>query len=145
MMPALAILLFGVLSAIAVLHAHWGLGGTWPAASPQQLARSAVGTPGISRMPPPASCFTVAAILGAVAVWPLFVAGLLPEPWPRWFTLVAGTGIATVLLARGIAGYVPAWRRRFSEPPFARLDRLLYAPLCLALGAGFVTILIAGG
>jgi hypothetical protein len=43
-----------------------------------------------------------------------------------------------------IAGYVPAWRRLHSAEPFATFDRRVYAPLCLALGAGFITILLRG-
>jgi hypothetical protein len=144
-MTVLAILLFVVVSALAVLHAQWGLGSVWPEASAERLAKAAVGTPGITRMPSPASCFLVAAALSGIAVWPLFAVGLLPEVWPRELTLVAGTGIAAVFIGRGIAGYTPAWRRHFSEQPFARLDTLAYSPLCLALGAGFITILIARG
>ena len=145
MTVALAILLSGIVSAIAVLHAHWGLGGVWPAASAERLAKAAVGTPGIVKMPSLRSCFLVAALLSGVAVWPLFATRLLPEVWPRWLTLLAGAGIAAVFLGRGLAGYTSVWRRRFGEQPFARLDRLAYSPLCLALGAGFLTILIAGG
>ena len=37
MTVALAILLSGIVSAIAVLHAHWGLGGVWPADSGERL------------------------------------------------------------------------------------------------------------
>ena len=143
-MTALAILLFVVVSVLAVLHAHWGLGGVWPAASAERLAKAAVGTPGITRMPSPASCFVVAAVLSGVAAWPLFAVRLLAEAWPRWLTLLAGAGIAAVFLGRGVAGYTSTWRRRFSEEPFARLDRHAYSPLCLALGAGFLTLLIAG-
>ena len=106
MIAALALLLSGIVSAIAVLHAHWGLGGVWPADSAERLAKAAVGTPGITTMPSVRSA---------------------------------------VFLGRGLAGYTSAWRRRFSEQPFARLDRLAYSPLCLALGAGFLAILIAGG
>jgi hypothetical protein len=145
MTATLAIVLSGVLFAIALLHAHWGLGGVWPAANAGRLAKAAVGTPGIMRMPPPRSCFAVAAVLAGVAAWPLFAARLLPEAWPHWLTLLAGGGIVAVCFGRGVAGYTSAWRRRFSEQPFARLDRIAYSPLCLALSVGFLTILIAGG
>ena len=106
------------------------------------LVRTAGGTPGATRMYPPASCFVVAALLAGVSVWPLFAVGLLPEAWPRWLTLLAGAGIAAVFLGRGMAGYIPAWRRLQSAEPFATLDRRYYSPLCLALGAGFLIILI---
>ena len=59
--------------------------------------------------------------------------------------MLAGAGIATVFLARGVAGYVPAWRRLQSAEPFTTLDRRYYAPLCLALGTGFLIILFAEG
>jgi len=143
-MIGLALLLFATVSAIAVLHASWGLGNHWPAANAERLAKAAVGTPSVNRMPSPAQCFAVAAILTGVASWPLFAVGLLVEAWPRWLTLFAGAGIAAVFLGRGVAGFTSAWRSRFPEEPFATYDRRYYSPLCLALGAGYVAILIAG-
>ena len=143
-MTPLALLLSVIVSVIAVLHAHWGLGGTWPAASAERLAKTAVGTPGITKMPSPTSCFVVAALLSGVAAWPLFAAGLLVEAWPRWLTLLAGAGIAAIFVGRGLAGYTAAWRRRFSAEPFASLDRFAYSPLCLVLGTGYIAILIMG-
>ncbi len=86
----------------------------------------------------------VAGLLAALTSWPLFAVGLLAEAWPRWLTLLAGAGIAAVLLGRGAAGYTSAWRQRFPEEPFATYDRLAYSPLCLVLGAGYLAILIAG-
>lgn len=143
-MSALAILLSAAVYLIAALHASWGLGSHWPAGSAERLAKAAVGTPGIARMPGAASCFLVAALLAGVASWPLFATGLLAEAWPRRLTLLAGAGIAAVFAGRGLAGYTSFWRRRFSEEPFARLDRLVYSPLCLLLGAGYAAILTMG-
>jgi hypothetical protein len=144
MITLLAVVLWAVLAAIAVLHAAWGLGSHWPCESEESLVRTAGGTPGARRMYPPPACFTVAAMLAGVSVWPLFASGLLPAAWPTWLTLLAGAGIAAVFVVRGIAGYVPAWRRMHSAEPFATLDRRIYAPLCFALGAGFITILLRG-
>ena len=144
MTTALAIGLSAVVFCIAAVHAYWGLGGYWPAASAEHLAKSAVGTPNVKMVPSAASCFAVAAILAGVAAWPLFVAGLLPEVWPRWLTLLAGVGIIAVFVCRGAAGYTAVWRRRFSEEPFASLDRLVYSPLCLLLGAGYFALLMPG-
>ena len=143
-MTILALLLLAIVSTIAALHAYWGLGGHWPAIDAAHLARMVVGTPGIDRMPSRGSCFAVAAMLAGVAIWPLFGARLLPEAWPRWLTLLAGAGIAAVFVGRGVAGYTSAWRRHFSAEPFAGLDRAFYSPLCLALGAGFIAILVMG-
>ena len=139
-----AIALSTAVYALAISHAYWGFGGFWPAANPERLAKAVVGTPNIRRMPPPASCFVVAALLAAVASWPLFASALLPQAWPSWLTQLAGAGMAAVFLGRGSAGYTQAWRRRFPEQPFAIYDRRYYSPLCLALGAGFLAILLTG-
>lgn len=144
MMTLLAIVLWTVLAAIGVLHAAWGLGSHWPCESEASLVRTAGGSPGATRMYPPSACFTVAAMIVGISVWPLFAAGLLPAPWPSWLTLLAGAGIAAVFVARGVAGYVPAWRRLHSAEPFATLDRRVYAPLCLAIGTGFFILLLRG-
>ena len=144
MIVPLAIVLWAVLAAIAVLHATWGLGSHWPCEGEESLVRTVGGTPGAKRMYPPSACFTVAAMLAGVSLWPLFAAGLLPAAWPSWLTLLAGAAIAAVFVVRGIVGYVPAWRRLHSAEPFATLDRRFYAPLCFALGAGFFTILLRG-
>ncbi len=144
MMSALAILISGVLVTIAVIHAYWGTGGYWPAATEKDLARAVVGRPGILRMPPPNACFAVAVVLLGVASWPPMVVGLLSWSVPVWLVLLTGVGIVFVFFARGFAVYVPAWRCLCPEQPFARLDRTLYGPLCLALASGCLVLLIAG-
>jgi len=139
---ALALAVSGIVLAIAGVHAYWGCGGIWPAPSSERLARAVVGTPGILAMPSARACFVVAALLAGVGAWPLFAAGIIAEPWPHWFTSLAGAGIASVFLARGVAGYTSAWRRRFGERPFANLDRRAYSPLCLLLGASYIALLL---
>ena len=143
-MTAMALLLSLAVFAIALLHASWGLGSHWPAASAEHLAKAAVGTPNVRRMPGPSACFGVAVLLAAVASWPLFAVGILAEAWPHWLLLLAGAGIAAVFLGRGLAGFTAAWRRRFSEQPFASLDRAVYSLMCLLLAAGYLALLIVG-
>ena len=55
MITLLALVLWIVLAAIAVLHAAWGLGSHWPCESEAVLVRTAGGTPGATKMYPPAS------------------------------------------------------------------------------------------
>jgi hypothetical protein len=87
----------------------------------------------------------VAVMLAAMASWPLVLAGL------AWAIvglplMIAGSAILTALfLTRGVAGYVPAWRRLYPVQPFARLDRTLYSPLCLVLGTGFLALTLKQG
>ena len=125
----LPLLLLRSSSRIAVLHAYWGLGGV--------LAGDERGTPrqgggrhaGHQRGCPAAHGMLRrrGAAGGGCGVAP--VRGrLLPEAWPRWLTLLAGAGIAAVFVGRGVAGYTSAWRRRFSEEPFATLDRRALFP-----------------
>ena len=125
-----------VLLVISGLHAYWGLGGLWPEKSAAELARAVVGD-GRSRMPPPWSCFTVAALLVLVAVWPWL---LLSHPVGQ-SVLAVGVVIAAVFLMRGLAGYSPRWRQRFSAEPFATRDKRLYSPLCMVLATGFMVLL----
>jgi hypothetical protein len=143
MIDWLAIALFVVLLTIADLHAAWGFGWWWPSDSEAGLAKTVVGKPGITSMPSLVACLVVAALLAAASLWPLFATGLFPSRWPAWLTQLAGVALALVFVGRGVAGYLPAWRKRFSEQPFAGLDRRLYSPLCLAIGAGITTILVA--
>jgi Protein of unknown function (DUF3995) len=127
---------------IAGIHIYWGLGGYWPGSNERSLARTVVGAPDIMQMPPPAACFTVAVLLVALGVWPLVQVGLLPIPVPAWLQFVAGIGAIVVFLGRGIASYIPAFRRLAPEQPFATLDVRFYAPLCFALGIGFVVLVM---
>ena len=135
-MSLLAGLLSALLLAIAGLHAYWGLGGLWPAKSPAELARAVVGD-GRTRMPPAWSCFTVAALLALVALWPWL---LLRHPVSQ-LVIAVGVVFAAVFLIRGLAGYSPRWRRRHWAEPFATRDRRLYSPLCMVLATGFMVLL----
>jgi Protein of unknown function (DUF3995) len=131
-----------VLFAIAALHAYWGIGGRWPGHDELSLARTVVGNKDIKQMPSSAACFGVTALLAAVGLWPLFMAGVLPSFWPHWLMVLAGWGFVIVFFARGVAAYVPAFRRLAPEEPFASLDRKIYAPLCISLGFGFLFLLL---
>lgn len=138
-MTELAALLTLVLLVIAGAHAYWGTGGIWPAKSVADLARTVIGD-GRTRMPPPWSCFAVAAALAVVAALPWVILA-----WPRSdVVLVVIIVVSAVFFIRGSAGYSPRWRGRFSAEPFAKLDVQLYSPLCMALAAGFLLLLARG-
>jgi Protein of unknown function (DUF3995) len=134
-----------ILWLIAGIHVYWGLGGHWPAADEQSLARTVVGAPDIVKMPSPSACFTVAVLLLALGVWPLVQAGLLPIPVPAWLQFIAGIGAILAFIGRGVVSYIPAFRHLAPDQPFATLDVRYYAPLCLVLGIGFLALLLNGG
>jgi hypothetical protein len=119
------------LLAIAGLHVAWGLGSSFPFRSRQELADSVVGTDDV---PPAVACMAVAALLVLAAA---LVTGSLPLPVR--LRSVALRVVVAVLTTRGVAG---ALGRTSSlspgsvSPTFVRLDKRLYAPLCLWLAAG---------
>jgi len=49
---------------------------------------------------------------------------------------------AIVFLVRGTLGYTDPWAARTPEEPFRSLDRKIYSPLCLAIGLGFLFLVV---
>ena len=126
-----------LLVALAIFHLYWGLGGRWPGRDERELARKVVGSS--DQMASPTACLTVAVLLLAAALLVAASAGWLelplPEPWARWST----RGVAALFLLRGIAGmFAERIDPRVKGTAFARLNRLLYNPLCyLVAGLSF--------
>ncbi len=131
-MTVLSLALSFVLIVLAALHLMWALGWWFPIREEAALARAVVGTRGVTEMPGAAATSLVVVALLFAAAWPWFP--------PNRLTGMGLAGLATVFVARGVAGYLPSWRARMPEEPFATLDRRYYAPLCLALGAGFLIL-----
>ncbi|MFE9662575.1 DUF3995 domain-containing protein [Streptomyces sp. NPDC005955] len=118
------------LTVLAGLHVAWGLGSTWPLPDRETFSDLVVGGAGF---PPPAACFAVAGALGTAAA---LVAGR-PRTHPA-LSRLGTAGTAAVLGARaaaGLAGRTDLLSPGSSSPRFRRLDRIAYAPLCLALAA----------
>lgn len=145
-MKAVGLVLFLVLTVIAGIHAYWGFGGLWPADSEDALIRTVIGDENFTAMPPLWMTLAVsAAIMGAALIALLGTArrtGIL--------RLVAMTGsavLALVFLGRGASGLAHGaglWLTEITlTEPFASLDRTLYSPLCVAIGGGFVVLLVA--
>lgn len=133
-----------VLLAIAALHVYWGFGGVWPGSDTASCARIVVGFAGATSMPGMGPSLAVAAALCFSAIVALVLGGIIASPFPFFILGPAALAITLVFLGRGVAGYAPAWRRIAPLQPFARLDRLLYSPLCLLVGAGFFILGIRG-
>jgi len=143
-MTLVAAALFTVLVALSVLHVYWAVGGVWPGSDEASCARTVIGFPGVDRMPSPASALAVAGLLGIAAVLAAMLSGALVLSPAARILPVAGVAASIVFIARGLAGYTPAWRRLTPELPFARLDRRYYSPLCLAIGGGFAFLVLNG-
>ena len=132
----LAVLLFVGVGVPAGIHALWGMGSTWPEATPEALARAVVGD-GRRRMPPSWACVAVAIALAGLAVWPFVLLGRPEEPWAQSVTYA----IAGVFVARGVAGFTPTWKGYFLDEPFATRNRRYYSPYCLLMGIGYIALL----
>ncbi len=120
--------------AIAALHAYWALGGFWPGRDAESLARLVVGGPPGMRFPGRVATWAVVAVLAGGAAVVLAAAGVMAVPAPP--ALVRGAALlgAAVLLIRGLEGLVDVRLRPDTVgSPFARLNVILYSPLCLLL------------
>lgn len=144
MILAIATALTLLLAAIAGLHAYWGRGGLWPAASEDELIATVIGNASARRMPSPGLCLAVALAIAVAAIWPLLLAQGPSAGTPRLLIFLAGFAITAVFLLRGIAGFLPAWRRLHPREPFASNDRRYYSPLCLLIAAGYAILLLQG-
>ncbi|RYE86390.1 MAG: DUF3995 domain-containing protein, partial [Hyphomicrobiales bacterium] len=108
---AIATALTLLLAAIAGLHAYWGRGGLWPAASEDELIATVIGHARARRMPSPGLCLAVALAIAIAAIWPLLLAQGPRIGTLRLLIVLAGLAIMAVFLLRGIAGFLPAWQR----------------------------------
>ena len=134
----IAALIFVVLLAVAIAHFLWSVGSRWPIRDPELLARTVIGKPGVTRVPKLAS-FVVSLLILAAGVLALSLADDTAGGW--WLTLI-GVVLAAVFLGLGAIGYTERWRATFSVEPFATLDLKNYSPLCIALGVGYLILVI---
>ena len=142
MLTAIAILLFLVLSGIAGLHAYWAFGGLWPCDDEETLVRTVVGTKHRSAMPPVWLTLVVVVLLFAAALLPLSVTPVFAGLLPPIFGHGGLAGLAAIFVARGLLAFTTAFHQRHGTEPFVTLDRRIYGPLCLVIGAGYLTLLV---
>lgn len=140
-MKPVAILVFGLLTVIAALHAYWGIGGLWPGATTKELIDTVIGVPEMHRMPPPWMTFTVAALIFAAGLFALARASILPL-LPRWIVTAATVVLTLVFLGRAAAGFWIAATGSKASEPFATYDLWLYSPFCLLIGVMFAALLL---
>jgi hypothetical protein len=134
----------GTLAAIGTLHIYWALRGTAGiVGAGLALVPEVGGRPAFT--PGPVWTLAIAVLLGIAAALvalqgKLFVIGGLPSALTR----VGALGAAAVLAARGVGEFrLVGLFKRVRGTRFARLDSLVYTPLCLALAAGIVIVAVA--
>lgn len=124
------------LAGLAVTHAAWAAGSSWPFADRADLADAVIGAPDV---PGPAACLAVSGALAAAAA----IVGGASRLHPA-LGRAGRAGVAAVLAVRGglgLAGRTSLVSPASQSERFIRLDRRVYSPACLALAV--LTVLSA--
>ena len=142
-----------VFVALALLHMYWALGGQWgadsalprvaaPATSDDDPVATGHARPMVRAFNPGrGATLVVAAALASVAALVVVQAGLLgptiDHPLVRW-ALVA---VAVILLVRAVGDFrLVGFFKKVTGSRFARLDTLVFSPLCVVLGLGLLAV-----
>lgn len=134
-----ALLLGGILFILAVIHVYWAFGGevgssVVPSQSGQVLFK-----------PGPLATLLVAAALLTASLLSLIRAGLMPSFLPDWIPLTGVWFIGAVFALRAIGeGRYVGLFKQIKDTAFARMDTLIYSPLCFVLaGLAFTVALLS--
>lgn len=142
-MEQISILIFAVLSVIAAIHVFWGLGGTWPLRTSQELINAVVGTKKMTRMPKMWLTLIVAVGIAAAGVFALWGGGIVELPLPLWMRNTSLAVLTAIFLLRGVASYLPFGPITDTVEPFRTLNLWYYGPLILAIGTGYLLLLLS--
>jgi len=135
----IAALVFIPLLTLSMAHFLWALGGTWPIREEKLLAQTVVGTAGVTHMPRRWVSLGVALLTIGAGILAL---ALADHTSGGTILSILGLPAAAIFLYRGILGYTPGWIAKTPEPNFRLNDRRVYSPLCLAIGIGFIVLVI---
>lgn len=122
-----------VMTSLGAVHFAWARGSAWPFADRARLAAAVDGV-GEPQFPGRAMTYGVSGALFAAGA--LVAAAARGPESPRSLARPPATAVAAVFAARGLVGLVhPRLLPAGELPPFARLNTLIYSPLCLAIAA----------
>jgi hypothetical protein len=141
MVLVLGWLVAAVFLLLALAHLRWAFGG---GAASTAVVPEVDGRPAFN--PGRGVTLLVAAALAIAAGLVAMTAGLVPRLVPVTLLRLAMYGLALVLLARAIGDFrLVGFAKRVRGTRFARLDTLVYSPLCLALAAGVAIVALRAG
>ena len=129
LIPAVVALVFCLLAGI---HFYWALGGRF-------FLSSAVPESGGKPAFVPSTLATVMVALGLTLCAALVMAsaGMIGPARPAQWTTWVAFALSAALLARAVGDFrLVGFFKRVRGSRFARMDTLVYAPLCLLLAAG---------
>lgn len=128
----LACSLITVFVGLTLIHLYWLFGGRVG-----QLAAIPELDGKLILEPSPLATLMVAICLSLCAWLVAGTAGMLPLPFSRAVLVWMTRGLAVVLFLRAIGDFrLVGFFKQIRDTRFARLDTLLYSPLCLVLAIG---------
>ncbi|WP_182914134.1 DUF3995 domain-containing protein [Paenibacillus sp. 1011MAR3C5] len=139
MIPVWSWTLAAVFTPLGLLHLYWLLGGTRGihAAIPTIADNKPLFQPG------KLETAAVMALLWIAAFWMLLLGRELPGMLPSWLVNTGGYLISAIFLIRSVGDFrYIGFFKRYRGSPFARMDSRYYSPLCLALGASTLILLL---
>jgi len=125
---------FSVLVLLAGMHVLWAFG--WQFGS-KSVVPEVDGKPAF--VPGRLACLAVAALLATAAALGALASGWFHiAPLPSWLWRVGTGGVSLVFVLRAIGDFrLVGMFKRVRGTRFARMDSLIYVPLCLFLALGF--------
>ncbi len=132
----IALPLIVVFLTLSLWHVCWLLGGRVgrDAAIPEVEGKQVF-------QPSAAATIVVAVALALCALLLAATAGLVPLPLPNTLLVWLTRTLAVVLLLRAIGDFrLVGFFKRIRNTHFARLDTLVYSPLCLLLAIGSLIV-----
>jgi len=138
MITAIAIAVAGVITALAFVHIYWAMGG--------RIGKSAA-IPEINRqsafVPSKTATLLVAAALLFAATVVAVAGGLVADGGLGGFFRMLAFGLSATFVARAVGDFrLVGFFKRTRGTRFARLDTLVFSPLCMALGLAVLYIAV---
>lgn len=140
MLTGIAIVLMAVFLSLSLIHVYWLLGGRAGklAAIPELNGKPVF-------QPSAIATLVVAVVLTLCALLVAATAGVVMLPVPMSLLVWLTRALAVGLLLRAIGDFrLVGFFKRIRNSHFARLDTVVYSPLCLALAIGVAIVGVAG-
>jgi len=127
---------------LGALHVYWAFGGQWGAEAAIPEVPTRCGTAWVKALDPgKGSTLAVAAVLACIAALVCWRAGLLGAAHDHWALRSVIGLLAVTMLARAIGEFrLAGFFKTVKGSLFARMDTLVFSPLCVLLGLGLASI-----
>jgi hypothetical protein len=138
MLDILVFVVCSIFVAISATHVYWAFGGR------KGSAAAVPSTNGVAAFKPSRTATLIVALLLMLAAVSVILSRVdLNTGFQPWVTSIPATLVALILAARAVGDFHSVgFFKKPSSSPFARLDTRYFSPLCAALSASIVVILL---